>query len=264
VTIRPLRALLVAVLLAATACHRTAKTEQLAALDSAYQSGLLTKDEYDAKKIALIGTSPAPVAALTPVSPVVPAAAPAPAAVPNSAPPPLPPKEVSPAVPALPAKAAASAASSTPSSSPNVPRVAPSEIPRSKTIPKEPEPAPLAGCEDAEYKSGGQKGAQERFFAATPEAVRRAAVSALDSLDFNIHKNSNNEIEASKKRHIGVVVGAGGERVILTLRKAESGGRSGTRVIGETKKNFVGHVTQRTWTDAVLAQIGCKLSESSR
>jgi len=113
-----------------------------------------------------------------------------------------------------------------------------------------------------EYKPGGQKGAEERFFAAPPEAVRRAAVSALDGLDFNIHKTSKNEIEASKKRHIGVIVGAGGERVILTFQKTERGGQSGTRVIGETKKSFVGHMAQRTWTDAVLAEIGCKLRSS--
>ena len=94
--------------------------------------------------------------------------------------------------------------------------------------------------------------------------VRRAAISALDSLDFNIHKNSNKEIEASKKRHVGVIVGAGGERVILTFQKSERGGQSGTRVIGDTKKNFVGHMTQKTWTDAVLAQIGCKLREPRR
>ncbi len=126
----------------------------------------------------------------------------------------------------------------------------------------EAEPAPLPGCENAEYKSGGKKGAVEEFFAAPPEIVRRAALSALDSLDFDVQENANDSVEAKKKRHIGAVVGAGGERVILTFQKTEQEGRSGTRVIGETKKNFFGHVSQRTWTNAVLAQIACQLRES--
>jgi hypothetical protein len=39
-------ALLTVLLLAASACHRVDKNEQLAALDEAYKAGLLTKDEY--------------------------------------------------------------------------------------------------------------------------------------------------------------------------------------------------------------------------
>jgi len=125
---------------------------------------------------------------------------------------------------------------------------------------KEPAPAPLKGCEDEDFKSGGQK-SDSRFFAASPEAVRRAAVAALESMDFNIRKNTGKEIEANKKRHIGVIVGAGGERVTLTFQKSERNGQSGTRVTGETRKNFVGRLAQRTWTDAVLAQMACKLRE---
>jgi hypothetical protein len=225
-------------LLMGTACNRTNKAEQLAALDSAYHSGLLTKEEYDAKRVALTGAAPAPVAAQAPV--------PVPSPAPTAAPPP----EVTqpPAQPAPRTSVKTAAQSITPSAPP------------AQADAKEPEPAPAAGCEDAEYKSGGAKGAQDRFFAAPPEVVKRAAVSALDSLDFTIHKNSNNEIEASKKRHIGVLVGAGGERVILTFEKTQRG----TRVIGETKKRVVGRMAQKTWTRAVLAQIACKLSEPGR
>lgn len=242
---RVLTIFLAAVLLVATGCKRTNKAEQLAALDSAYKAGLLTKDEYDAKRLALTVAEPA--ATLAP--------APAPSSSPTTAPPPnitQPPAQPGPGLAPQRANALPSAAPIRSSAPPNV---APAI---------ESEPAPLRGCEDAEYKSGGQKGAEERFFAAPPEMVRRAAISALDSLDFNIHKNSNNGIEASKKRHIGAIVGAGGERVILTFQKSERGGQSGTRVIGHTKKNFVGHMTQKTWTDAVLTQIGCKLREPRR
>ena len=93
-TIRLLTVFLAAVFLAATACHRTNKAEQLTALDGAYQSGLLTKDEYDAKKLALAAATPAPALAQIPV----PAATRAPAPVEDSAPAAAPPvKEVRPA-----------------------------------------------------------------------------------------------------------------------------------------------------------------------
>jgi hypothetical protein len=258
--------LLAAGLVAATACNRTNKAEQLAALDGAYQSGLLTRDEYDAKRRALTAQAPEPATTQAPV--------PVPSPAPAAAPPPKviqPPAQPAPALPPPRASTPLPAPPITPPSSPKAsaaaappePPIAPSAPPGGDDA-KEPAPAPLAGCEDAQYKSGGQKGAEDRFFAAPPEVVRRAAVSALGSLDFNIHKNSSNIIEASKRRHIGVLVGAGGERVILTFQKTERGGQSGTRVVGETKKSFVGRMAQKTWTDAVLAQIDCKLREARR
>jgi hypothetical protein len=245
---------LASVLLLATGCKHANQAEQLAALDSAYKAGLLTKEEYDTKMLALTGAEPA--------------AAPTPSSSPTTAPPPImaqAPDQPRPSSPTRRTPARQATASLLPSASPNAaPAGEPSSSAPGSAHTKEAETAPLGGCEDAEYKSGGQKGSEERFFAAPPEAVRSAAVSALDSLDFNIQKNANNEIEASKKRHLGVLVGAGGERVILTFRESERAGRSGTRVIGHTRKNFVGHVTQKTWTDRVLAQIGCKLRESRR
>ena len=128
----------------------------------------------------------------------------------------------------------------------------------------EEEPAPLAGCEDAEYKSGKEKGPQERFFPAPPARVKRAAASALQNLDFTIHKNAATEIDASKRRHIGVLVGKGGERVILHFEESERGGQRGTLVTGETKKAFVGRLAQKSWTNAVLAQTACMLREGTR
>jgi hypothetical protein len=219
---------LATLLAAATACQpHPDKAKQMAALDNAYQAGLLTKDEYEAKKLALNGATGSSASTPTPVPVAPPKASPSTAAIPQ-------------AVGPTPSSAAGGAQAN------------------------EPEPAPLSGCDAAEVKSGGKKGTEERFYAAPPDAVRRAAVSALGSLDFTIHKNSEKEIEASKKRHIGAIVGAGGERVILTFHQTERAGQSGTRVTGETKKSFLGHVAQKTWTDAVLAQIACRLDKSAR
>jgi hypothetical protein len=265
--------LLAAALLgSAVACHHDNKAEQLKALDSAYQSGVFTKEEYDAKKAALLGS---------------PAAAPAPA--------PAPAPQVQPPMPPLPNPSDASATAAgagTPAAAPPPPapepaprrpsplapvpppvQVPPAQTPRSplppaQTSAAEPpgnaaadelEPAPMAGCEDAEYKSSGGKDVQERFFPASLEAVHKAAVLAFKNLDFIVHVDTSRQMEASKKRHFSAVVGAGGERLILHFASAQKGGQSGTRVTGETKKSFVGRLAQKTWTSAVMAQIACNL-----
>ncbi len=125
------------------------------------------------------------------------------------------------------------------------------------------EPAPLAGCEDTEVKSGKEKGKQERFFPMPLAKVKEAAVSALNALEFEVKKDTDKEIEASKKRHVGVFVGSGGEKVALRFEEAEEGGQKGTRVIGETKKGFVGRAGQKSWTNAVLAQTACMLQKGT-
>lgn len=207
--------------LSAGACKRENKAEQLAALDSAYQSGVLSKAEYDAKRLALVGPPPANPPSDTPPAPAP--APPEPAA-----------RRPSPAAQTRPA-------------------------PQSGAREAELEPGPLAGCEDAEYKSGQVKGAQQRFYPASMDAVKTAAGAALSGLDFNIQKDTGNDWEASKRRHIGAIVGAGGERLTLHFENAHQGKQAGTLVTGETKKSFVGRVTQKSWTSAVLAQITCQL-----
>jgi hypothetical protein len=257
--------LLAALLLAATACHHHVdKTEQLAALDDAYHAGLLTKDEYEAKKLAITGTeSPVPATPATAATSTAPTSSePAATSVPTSRPqtPQLAPAQHRAHSPSAPPQTVISTAVASPSGP--AATAVPSESSPPPANLHANEPTPLPGCEDAEYKSGGQRGTEERFFAASPDTVRNAALSALDSLDFNIHKKSSKEIEASKKRHLGAIVGAGGERVILTFEASERGGKSGTRVTGQTKKQkIVGYMAQKTWTDAVLAEMACKLSE---
>lgn len=213
---------LVCGLICAAACNRKSKAEQLAALERAQQSGILTQEEYEAKKAAIVGAASTPTAS-PPVAPVPPSEP-----SPTSAIPPPPPVQ-----PARVAKAGASDEA-------------------------EAEPAPSSGCEDAEYKSK-KKGPQQRFFPMPEARVKKAALAALESLDFTIHNDSGNEIEASKRRHASAVIGAGGEREILHLEAAQQRGQSGTRVTGETKKSVVGRVTQKSWTAAVLAQIACNL-----
>jgi outer membrane biosynthesis protein TonB len=269
------RIALAALLIVATACHKSdPKEAQLKALDEAYKSGVFTKEEYDAKKQALLGTptpptappaaavAPAPADA-TPLAPAPdqnpPAGAPppSPAAMPppDTAPAPAPAQTFPPPAPAQPAPVY------TP---PAAPQAAPAPVgipaaPPPAAQSAEPEPAPLAGCRDAETRAGGPNGAQERFFLAPEDAVRKAALQAFANLDFNIHNSTAHEMEASRKGRLNTVVGAGTERVILHFTSVRYNGQIGTKVVGETKRGIMGRVTQKPWTGAVLAQIACNL-----
>jgi hypothetical protein len=279
---RNARMLLALVLLTlAAACRKDNREAQLKALEEAYKSGVFTQEEYDAKKQAIIGTPAAPAAPAPAAPPAAPAAPEPVAAVEPPVQPTNPPVEAAPTQPAAPlAPARRSAPPAVPhppappasGTTPEVPpppaytqtASAPSQ-PSAPAAPETPparqnaEPAPLAGCTDAESRAGGPKGAQERFFAASEETVHQAANLAFANLDFSVQIDANHEMEASKRGKLNTVVGAGPQRVILHFSSTQQDGRSGTLVTGETKKGLVGRVTQKSWTDAVLAQIACNL-----
>ncbi|MBZ5624924.1 MAG: hypothetical protein LAQ69_40410 [Acidobacteriia bacterium] len=278
-----------------TACNKNKKAEHLAALDSGYQSGLLTKEEYEARRAAVLANAAPPAAASGPAAPASPASTgPAPvvsepATVAPATPAPATPSPVAPApvtpVPLAPAGATNPSVepAPTPASLPGRPgaraRSAPATSARNATDPgtpkprpvqpgaaqgrsadeDTPEPAPLAGCQDAGTKPGKEKGKQERFFPMPVAVVKDAAIRALTALEFKVNQDSGREIEASRKHHVGVLIGSGGERMLLRFEEAEEGHQRGTRVIGETKKGFLMRASQKSWTNAVLAQTGCML-----
>jgi hypothetical protein len=234
----------VSVLLSAAACNKNNKAEQLAALESAYQSGILTKAEYEAKKAALTGWTPPAAGFLSgPSAPAPPVAAVPPGPAPEK-PTPFPEPPSSP-------------------KNPPVPTPPDGVAPPSSPGPANEAAARLAGCEETEFKSGKEKGKQERFFTMPTARVRQAALVALKDLDFKINRNAGREIEASKKRHLGVLIGAGGEKVVLHFEEAQQRGQKGTRVTGETKKNSVLRAGQKSWTNAVLAQTACLIEKST-
>jgi hypothetical protein len=234
----------VSVLLSATACNKNNKAEQLAALENAYQSGILSKAEYEGKKTALTGSLPPAAGFLSEPS----APAPRVAAVPPSPAPAKPtPFPEPPSSPKNPSVSTPPDGFTQPSSSGN----------GNETAPR------LAGCEETEFKSGKEKGKQERFFSMPAARVRQAALLALKNLDFKITRNAGREIEASKKRHLGILIGAGGEKVVLRFEEAQQRGQKGTRVTGETKKNSVLRAGQKSWTNAVLAQTACLLDKGA-
>jgi hypothetical protein len=251
--------LAVALLLNAAACHKDDKAAQLKALDNAYKAGVFTKEEYDAKKQVLMGT---PAAATAPPASVT--------APPEQTTSPPAPASAS-ARTAQPAQTAAQGSVSSPALAP-APQIPASPVPLQRPAPavaraaesEKPEPGSSSGCLDAESRSGGSNGVQERFFPVPEEAVRKAAATAFANLDFIIHRDSGHEMEASKRRHLSAVFGGGGERLILSFSRVQRGGQSGTRVLGETKKSIAGRLAQKSWTSAVLAQIACNLRARGR
>ena len=242
------------------ACRRDNRAEQLAALDSAYQAGVISQAEYQAKRQQLTGAAspqpatPAPAPAATPTTtPAPPAAATEPKPSPVS-------EAVSPskklAAAKMPAERPAPHAAEP---APQPPLSTPAPPPRNGRPETVAEPKPAPGCEETESASGKVKGTKQRFYPAAPEAVRKAARAALAGLDFEIHKDDAGKMEASKRRRLGAIVGAGGERVILQFEHSRKGAQQGTLVTAETKKSFTGRLAQKSWTDAVLLQIGCHL-----
>jgi hypothetical protein len=88
---------------------------------------------------------------------------------------------------------------------------------------RQPEGDPSAGCGDEEYKGEGQKKrAEECFHVGASRDVRRAAVSVLDNLEFGIRQNPSHEIEAGKKRRLGVLAGGGGARAGVSKGRART------------------------------------------
>jgi len=256
-----LLAIAVVVLAGGVACNQARKSGPEAALDRAYQSGILSKGEYEAKKAALLAPT-APPAAVPVAAPVA-----APVVAPAAAP------EPAPAAPADP-PAARPVAAVARVSRPVKPAAQPAAVPEPAVETREPvrvqpapvaqveetrEPAPPAACADTEIRPGKEKGKQERFYPMPPSKVRAALLKSLNDLEFHIHKATDTEIEASKKRHIGLVAGSGGEKMTIHLEAATEGGRRGTLVAGETKKGLVMRAGQKSWTNAILDQANCVL-----
>jgi len=111
---------------------------------------------------------------------------------------------------------------------------------------------PAKSDQGAEMKPGKEKGKQERFFAFPLAKVKEAVIDAMKGAEFEVKKDSGNELEAKRKRHIGVFVGSGGETLVAQFKEAEEGGVKGTRVTAETKKGFVGRAGQKSWANTIL------------
>lgn len=126
-----------------------------------------------------------------------------------------------------------------------------------------PAPAQELPCMKAEMKSG-KDSKIDRFYAASPDKVKQAIIDAMKAIEFVIDEKATTDklVQGQRKRHFGVMVGSGGENLVVNLAGANEGGVDGTKVSAETKKTFAGRAGQRNWTDAVLGRADCILKAS--
>lgn len=130
--------------------------------------------------------------------------------------------------------------------------------------PQDKQAPPAKSDQSAEMKPGKEKGKQDRFFAFPLAKVKEAIIDAMKGAEFEVKKDRGNELEAQRKRHVGVFVGSGGETLVVQLKEAEEGGVKGARVVAETKKGFVGRAGQKSWSNAVLDQAERILKEAKQ
>jgi hypothetical protein len=82
------------------------------------------------------------------------------------------------------------------------------------------------------------------------DAVQRAVKVGMQTYGFDIKEEKPDYLEGTRSRHVGVVVGSGGEKVTVKL-SPESGG---TRVKIETGKGFVGRAGKKNWSTPIFKE----------
>ena len=80
------------------------------------------------------------------------------------------------------------------------------------------------------------------------DAVQRAVKIGMQTYGFDIKQEKPDYLEGTRSRHVGVVVGSGGEKVTVKL-SPESGG---TRVKIDTGKGFVGRMGKKNWSTPIF------------
>jgi len=82
------------------------------------------------------------------------------------------------------------------------------------------------------------------------DAVQRAVKVGMQTYGFDIKEEKPDYLEGTRSRHVGVVVGSGGEKVIVKL-SPEAGG---TRVKIDTGKGFVGRMGKKNWSTPIFKE----------
>lgn len=80
------------------------------------------------------------------------------------------------------------------------------------------------------------------------DAVQKAVKAGMQTYGFDIKQEKPDYLDGTRSRHVGVVVGSGGEKVTVKL-SPESGG---TRVKIETGKGFVGRMGKKNWSTPIF------------
>lgn len=106
--------------------------------------------------------------------------------------------------------------------------------------------------ETAEKEKDGKKNTTIVVLNATPEAVHAAALEALASVGCEIKKNKPNQIEGKRPNKVGLAVGSGGEKLLVSIASVGEG-KTELKVV--TKKTMLGIVGQKRWNEEVAAHV---------
>jgi hypothetical protein len=103
---------------------------------------------------------------------------------------------------------------------------------------------------DADDPSKGSKDV-DRMVSFPLAQVLDAAKLALATYGCEVKKESRDSLECTRSRHVGVLVGSGGEKVTVKL----SGNGNETRVVIKTGKGFVGRLGKKNWSTPIFDEI---------
>jgi hypothetical protein len=90
------------------------------------------------------------------------------------------------------------------------------------------------------------------------ERVLDAAKQALVTYGCEVKKEKTDSLECTRARHVGILVGSGGEKVTVQLSPKDGG----TRVVIKTGKGFVGRLGKKNWSTPIFAEIERLLQQS--
>jgi hypothetical protein len=100
------------------------------------------------------------------------------------------------------------------------------------------QPVKDAECYDASVMLGAD--------AARTRDIVKKVLAALDS---TVKTESDSQIMAQRNRHIGVLVGSGGEELTVTMKSVDD---SKTFLTATTKTGFVGAAGQKAWSCQIV------------
>lgn len=107
--------------------------------------------------------------------------------------------------------------------------------------------------QEAASQNDPSKGSKDidRVVAYPMKAVLEAATLAVQVYGCTVKKTTATGLECTRDRHVGVMVGSGGEKV--TVQLTEKG--TDTRVVVKTGKGFVGRLGKKNWSTPVFDEM---------
>lgn len=82
--------------------------------------------------------------------------------------------------------------------------------------------------------------------------AKQISLRVLAALDTSIEKDESTAIKASRNRHIGLLVGSGGEEIFVNLKDVA---KDRTFITITTKTGFVGGAGQKAWSCQVVDEV---------